>query len=471
SVNGGPGSGFYILEDTNGDDQYDKVTQAKAFQGGGEHGPHTLRLSPDGKSIYVVAGNHTKPPENFDHSRVPANWDEDLILPRQWDARGHARGILAPGGWVAKTDPEGKAWEIISSGYRNPYSMDFNADGELFVYDADMEWDFGMPWYRPTRVSHSPSGSEFGWRSGTGKWPAYYVDSLPATVDIGPGSPVGVTFGYGAKFPAKYQKALFILDWTFGTLYAIHLTPDGASYAGEKEEFLSRTPLPLTDVAIGPDGAMYFTVGGRNTQSALYRVTYVGDESTAPVDASQAEGADLRQLRHSLEAFHQAAAPEAIEKIWPNLSHSDRYIRYAARVALEHQEVTRWQEKALAEKNPQAAIQAIVALARQGDESLQPKLLETLGRIEIAKLSESDQLDLLRAYQLVFIRTGQPEVRTAQKLVERLDSLYPSESDAANRELSQLLVYLNSPKVAGKTLELLEAETETAPAEMAELLA
>ena len=25
------------------------------------------------------------------------NWDEDLLLPRQWDAGGHAVGILAPG--------------------------------------------------------------------------------------------------------------------------------------------------------------------------------------------------------------------------------------------------------------------------------------------------------------------------------------------------------------------------------------
>ncbi len=68
---------------------------------------------------------------------------------------------------------------MFSIGYRNPYDMDFNRDGELFVYDADMEWDMGMPWYRPTRVVHATSGSEFGWRSGSGKWPTYYADSLP----------------------------------------------------------------------------------------------------------------------------------------------------------------------------------------------------------------------------------------------------------------------------------------------------
>ena len=48
------------------------------------------------------------------------------------------------------------------------------AHGDLFTYDADMEWDFNTPWYRPTRVCHVASGSEFGWRNGAGKWPAYY---------------------------------------------------------------------------------------------------------------------------------------------------------------------------------------------------------------------------------------------------------------------------------------------------------
>jgi len=41
-----------------------------------------------------------------------------------------------------------------------------NADGELFTFDADMEWDMNTPWYRPTRVCHVVSGAEFGWRNG-----------------------------------------------------------------------------------------------------------------------------------------------------------------------------------------------------------------------------------------------------------------------------------------------------------------
>ncbi|HBJ36763.1 MAG TPA: heme-binding protein, partial [Planctomycetaceae bacterium] len=219
-VNGGK-SGLHRAVDTDGDGLVDKADYLMPVSGGGEHGPHAVILAPDGKSLLIDAGNHTKLPDAIATSRVPMNWGEDHLLPRRWDANGHAAGVLAPGGWIIQTDALGKERELISMGYRNQYDIALNADGELFTYDADMEWDLGSPWYRPTRVSHATSGSEFGWRSGTGKWPTYYEDSLPPVVDIGPGSPVGVTFGYGAKYPEKFQKALYLLDWTYSTIYAV----------------------------------------------------------------------------------------------------------------------------------------------------------------------------------------------------------------------------------------------------------
>ncbi|MDP7206150.1 MAG: hypothetical protein QGH11_11295, partial [Pirellulaceae bacterium] len=80
SVKGGPGSGLSRARDTNGDDLYDELTLLRKLNGGGEHGPHAVRLGPDGESIYVIAGNHTNPPE-FDSSLLPSNWGEDLLLP------------------------------------------------------------------------------------------------------------------------------------------------------------------------------------------------------------------------------------------------------------------------------------------------------------------------------------------------------------------------------------------------------
>jgi putative heme-binding domain-containing protein len=473
SVNGGPGSGLYRATDTNGDDQFDKVEKLKAIRGGGEHGPHALRLSPDGKSIYLIAGNHTDPPQ-LDASRVPSNWKEDLLLPRQWDARGHARGKLAPGGWIAKTDPDGKTWEIVSIGYRNPYDFDFNLEGEMFAYDADMEWDMGSSWYRPTRVNHAVSGSEFGWRSGTGKWPSYYPDSLPEVVNIGPGSPVGVTFGTGAKFPAKYQRALYLCDWTFGTMFAIHLTPNGASYVGEKTEFVSRTPLPLTDVVIGADGAMYFTTGGRGAQSALFRVTYVGDESTAPAKPQADNLAKLRDLRRELEQHHTkgAADKETIAWIWSHLGHTDRHIRYAARVALEHQPIASWRSLIETERNADAIIAAAMAIARQGQPSDKDQILGKLAEIDVAKSSETQKLEYLRALALTFIRLGKANLAESRLFEARLAPLFPAPATSPNlnRELCRLLVYLDSPTVIAKTLKLMQEPDPTKLEDLGEVL-
>ncbi len=482
--NGGPGSGIYRCKDTDGDDQFDKVDKLHDIPGGGEHGPHALRLTPDGKSLYVIAGNHTKlpfevktnaPPQTMGGpraeqlratlpegvtSRLVPNWDEDLLTPRQWDGGGHATGILAPGGWICKIDPDAKTWEVVSSGYRNEFDFALNADGEMFAYDADMEWDFGSPWYRPTRVVHATSGSEFGWRSGTGKWPAYYLDSLPPAVNIGPGCPVGVDFGYGAKFPAKYQKALFICDWTFGTMYAIHLEPSGSTYIGTKEEFVSRTPLPLTDCTVGADGALYFTIGGRGTQSELYRVTYVGTESTAKVDYKDPRSGDLRALRAKIETYHVGMpdVAQAVPFLVPNLAHSDRFIRYAARVALERLPVAAWQDKVLTSHDAETVITGAAGLARQGDSPLLPKIVAALNKLDFTKLTEFQQLELLRAYQLAFIRLGAGEEATQRELALKFEGLFPSKSDAVNRELAILMVHFQAPDAAKKIVPLLTKE-------------
>ncbi len=464
-ANGGPGSGLYRIPYDTSTDTFGEVKKLKSIRGGGEHGPHALRLTADGKGILLAGGNHTLPPENFNHSRVPKNWAEDHLLPRQWDAGGHAVGILAPGGWIARTDPDGKTWEIVTVGYRNQYDYALNADGEMFVYDSDMEWDVGTPWYRPTRVNHAPSGSDLGWRSGTSNPPAYFVDSLPAMVDIGPGSPVGVEFGYGTKFPAKYQKALYILDWTFGTIYAIHTEPNGSTYAGKKEEFLSRTPLPLTDATVGHDGALYFTVGGRNAQSEVYRVTYVGTESTERVEYTDPRNQAERQIRQQIEQYHTAAKDPAaaVESVYKYLGSPDRFLRFSARVALEHQPPSAWQDRVLAETNPDALINGAVALARQGDKAIEPKLLAALDRLDLAKLPERLQLDLLRTYSLVFARMGMPEPATGSTIAKKLDAFFPSGSDLVDRELCQILVYLKSPTVIAKTVELLKRPSKVSP--------
>ncbi|MGV3484667.1 MAG: c-type cytochrome [Planctomycetaceae bacterium] len=458
-VNGGSKSGLHRVTDRDGDGELDHAEHLLPIEGGGEHGPHAVIVGPDKKSLLICAGNHTKLPKEIADSRIPRNWDEDLLLPRRWDANGHAAGILAPGGWICRVDPDGNNCEVQSIGFRNEYDIALNADGELFSYDADMEWDLGSPWYRPTRVVHATSGSEFGWRSGTGKWPAYYEDSLPAVVDIGPGSPVGIVFGYGAKFPAKYQRALYLLDWTYSTIYAVHLAADGSTYRGTVEDFVTGEPLQVTDAVVSQDGALYFTTGGRGTQSSLYRVVYRGQESVVPATAQDTAGAEARAKRHQLEAEHgqaQAADLEALDEILASLGHSDRFIRYAARVALEARPIASWRDRVLKLNGDLPMTMGAIAIARQGSSADLAANLELLARVKIDQADAQTRLAWLRAHQLSFARLGQPTEAQRESVLRLIDSRFPAQSDAENAELVQLLVYLNAPGIVERTLQLIE---------------
>jgi putative heme-binding domain-containing protein len=452
-------TGLYRLQDTNGDDQFETITLLKELKGQeGEHGPHSMKLSPDGKSIILVAGNHVDVPQ-MDAYRLPSNWKEDNLFPQIKDPRGHANDRMAPGGWIAKIDPEGKRWELMGAGFRNAFDIAFNEAGDMFAYDSDMEWDFGLPWYRPTRICHVPSGAEFGWRTGNGKWLPGNPDNLPPLLNIGQGSPTNLMYGDKARFPERYRQSLFAFDWSFGIIYSIRLKPKGATYEGEREEFISGSPLPLTDGMFGPDGAMYFLTGGRRLESDLYRVTYTGTESVTPVAKAPVITKE-HQLRTQLEQYHQGANPAALAAAWPNLNHPDRFVRYAARIAVEHQPVAQWQDKVFAETDPQRLTQAAVALARQGTPAQKSQLLNALVKINYDKLPESQQFDLCRAFELVFLRMGMPEGADKEKVVAFLNPHYPAKTALMNRGLSRVLVALEAPGVVSKTLALMDIKDE-----------
>jgi len=213
-VNGGMDGkdGLYRVTDKDGDDLLEHVELLRAFEGSGEHGPHSIEVAPDGEHLLVLNGNMTKLTE-LDANRVPSEWQEDRLTPRINDARGFWGGYSPPGGCLYQIDPDGETWELICCGFRNPFDFAVLPNGQVVIYDADMEWDLGLPWYRPTRWLAGQSGVDYGWRKGSAKWAADYPDAPPALQDIGPGSPTGMIYVPGAR------GGIFGLDWTFGTLY------------------------------------------------------------------------------------------------------------------------------------------------------------------------------------------------------------------------------------------------------------
>lgn len=476
SGQGPDGQGIYRLRDTNGDDELDTIQLFKKVPGGGgEHGAHALVLGPDDK-IYITHGNSTPLVDGIDPESPYRNYAEDILVPRVMDpVATFFDNLKIPYGHILRTDENGTKWELFAGGFRNAYDIDFNESGELFTYDSDMEWDIGLPWYRPTRVLHVAPGGEYGFREGNQKWPVTYGDSLPPVCDIGLGCPTGVKFGAMSKWPIRWRSAFYVMDWTFGRILAVHLTPKGTTYTasnpianymhpagpeagGDVDVFLSGKAMPFTDMEFGRDGAMYLTVGGRGTQAALYRVSWIGQsdrmkelEATLAENQRGTAGAQAREANAALVkslAEKSATFPE---------DKGDAFARFSWRLAFERKPVADWKSAALGETRPSAALTQLLALARVGDKATQAELLEALKRFPMDGLDEELKLLKLRVIKLSFARQGRPAEELVKLGVEKLSHQYPAKSFALNRELSELLVWLGAPDVVEKTLTLLEA--------------
>ena len=126
-----------------------------------------------------------------------------------------------------------------------------------------------------------------------------------------------------------------------------------------------------------------------------------------------------------LEAFHDSDDLSAVATAWPYLNHSDRFIQYAARIAIENQPVGHWKLRVFVEPNDIRRIHAVIALARHGDSADQADAFQALASIDPTTLSHTQQMDLMRAYALVFIRLGEATDTQKTKVAELFSPLYP----------------------------------------------
>ncbi len=135
AVGDGPdGPALYRLRDADRDGAADEVTKLIGFRGSkGEHGPHAVRLGPDGY-LYVIVGDFARADATPTVRSPYHRWYEgDLVQPRFEDAGGHEVGIPAPGGTIFRTNADGTFVEVVAGGIRNAYDFAFSPQGELFT--------------------------------------------------------------------------------------------------------------------------------------------------------------------------------------------------------------------------------------------------------------------------------------------------------------------------------------------------
>ena len=147
-------------------------------------------------------------------------------------------------------------------------------------------------------------------------------------------------------------------------------------------------------------------------------------------------------LFRSLEALHRRAADPAaaVAKALPQLSSPDRFVRYAARVALEHQPLELWQDKVLAVKDPRGVIAAAIGVTHQAEPAAQAAVFAALDRIDPQSLDVAGRIDLVRAYELAIVRLGEPTADVKARIAARFAPLFPSGTFDLDKALSSLLV-------------------------------
>lgn len=281
---------LWRYRDTDGDGRADSAPERLLSLAFGEHGGHAVRKGPDG-AWYVIGGNDSK----FDLSQINA-----LTV----------AATKIEGGALIRLGQDGRTTEVVAHGFRNPYDFDFNSSGDLFTYDSDCERDYFLPWHTPTRIFHVAPGGHHGWRlqGYLRSWARhdYFADTVNILADMDRGSPTGVACYDHRQFPDNYRGGMFALDWTFGRVHFLSLQGqnNSASYNATPEGFLESigtSGFAPTDIAVGYDGSLYISSGGRRTRGAVYRVQYAAEPARWGYATNWQELA-VSDLRKALDA-------------------------------------------------------------------------------------------------------------------------------------------------------------------------
>lgn len=529
-----------------------------------EHGPHGIRRGPDGELWYVQGNNHGSPLNTkVDRQRSLLLNDKDAQLLPSFENFGPCQrdGVCSA---LHRVDRQTGLHTFMMGGNRNVYDFAFNDMGDAFWYDSDHEPELGTPWYREVRTIHGVLGGNYGYRTGSGKYPEWYLDSLPPVRDLRRGSPVGIETYLSYAYPAEFYDILLEGDWSRGRLLYTALTPNGATYKAREDaaEFLHGIPLNITDLEVGPDGNIYFATGGRSSQGGFWRIKYTGPTPPQPdrtgilavvrqpqplsswgwaaierVKASMGEaafGAQLEKVarttsmaprdrvralyemqRHGpkpsgallralvadqqtdvrsaavyvagLQSGSDAAAVAAaglrdanpmvrrraleavitlgqsperpslvpVDDIYRNLNDPDRFVRWAARLALERTPRQDWASRVLSETNTLGVMEGLLAWVRTANgASLNPALQKEFALMRQAGLSVEDQLRLLRLfhYTITELPNGDLDQALRSEAFTIWAARFPAADDRLNREIALTLAYSQHPQAAGTIL-------------------
>ena len=212
------------------------------------------------------------------------------------------------GGAVVRVRPDGSNLEIYGTGLRNIY--DVAIDPFLNVYARDNTND-GDGWN--TRLHYIAPNAYLG-------YPTHYAnfatEHFPSLFDYGGGSGVGAVWIQDPAWPAEYRNTLLTADWTVNRILRNPLTPKGASFEVQQQDFITMTRP--TDLIVDARSNLYVSSlsGGQfryasDTIGYVFRVTPAGVTTAAPAVRTLTP-AQLVTVLRSGNAVHRMHAQQEL---------------------------------------------------------------------------------------------------------------------------------------------------------------
>ncbi len=205
--------------------------------------------------------------------------------------------INSPRGTIQKLSARTHKLETIATGMRVPYTLAFNAAGDLFV--TDQEGETWMPNGNPLdELNQIIPGKNYGFPPRHDKWLPNLI-SEPPIVGFAPQhqSTCGLIFNeprpnkkpFG---PADWVGDAFVAGESRGKIWRVRLVKTRHGYVG-KEFLIARLKMLTLDLALSPQGALYVACHsglpdwgtGPNGVGKIFKLTFEEHDSPQPIAA------------------------------------------------------------------------------------------------------------------------------------------------------------------------------------------